>query len=56
LARAGFGLPLTGLERACGNSERDAKQVITVWMKRDHHKSWKSIPGKKYVMGFSGTI
>jgi hypothetical protein len=51
LSRAGFGHPLTGLETACGNSERESKQVIMVWMKRDHQKPWKSIPGQKYVMG-----
>jgi hypothetical protein len=38
LARARFGHPLTGPERARGNSEEDAKQFIMVWMKRNHQK------------------
>jgi hypothetical protein len=43
LERAGFGHPLTWMERSRDKSERDAKQVIMTCMKREYQKYWTEI-------------
>jgi hypothetical protein len=44
--------PFIGPEPVCGISETVARQAITDWVRREHHKYWQSTLGQKHAKVF----